>query len=175
MIALPVCVLYSQDADLSRRVNAFLRSMADVRRVTEADRLEPVLEQSRPALLFLDLRARESRDLLQGIQQDWPDVLIIALGTPRSEPLRDAEQAGIYAAEDLDLERRRFQALAARALDHLRLLQENRDLREETALVPMRNQAYRIQPAEDRPAASGLPFLRFPRVLRRFENMDVML
>jgi two-component system nitrogen regulation sensor histidine kinase GlnL len=175
MIALPVCVLYSQDADLSRRVNAFLRSMADVRRVTEADRLEPVLEQSRPALLFLDLRARESRDLLQGIQQDWPDVLIIALGTPRSEPLRDAEQAGIYAAEDLDLERRRFQALTGRALEHLRLLQENRDLREETALVPMRDTAYRMQPAQDRHSASALPFLRFPRVFRRFENIDVML
>lgn len=175
MIARPVCVLYTQDADLSRRVNAFLRSMADVRRVNDADRLEAVLEQAGPALLFIDLRARESSDLLDRVQSDWREVLIVALGTPRSEPLRNAEQSGIYAAEDWGLERRRFQALAVRAFEHLRVLQENRDLRDETALVPIHDAPRRIQPEQDRHSTAALPLLRFPRMFRRFGSTDAML
>lgn len=175
MIARPVCVLYTQDADLSRRINAFLRSMADVRRVNAADRLEAVLEQASPALLFIDLRARESGDVLDRVQNEWREVLIVALGTPRSEPLRDAEQAGIYAAEDWQLERRRLQALAVRAFEYLRVLQENRDLREETALVPVHDMPRRIQPAQDRHSSETLPLLRFPRMFRRFGTIDAML
>src|SRR3984893_7951809 len=136
MISPPVCVLYTQDLDLVRRIKAFLRTTAQVRHVTDADRLDAVLQQTAPSLLLLDLRARGSRDLLGQVQTEWPDVLITALGALRSEPLRDAEQAGIYAAEDIDLDRRRFQALAARAFDYIRIAQENRDLREQSAGVP---------------------------------------
>jgi len=67
-------------------------------------RLEAVLQQNSPALLVLDLRCHETHDLLEQVKAEWPDVLIVALGVPRSEPLRDAEQAGIYAAEDVDLD-----------------------------------------------------------------------
>jgi DNA-binding NarL/FixJ family response regulator len=88
----PVCIVYSQDADLVRRVKAFLRTMAQVRHVGEADRLEAVLDQTSPAVVLMDLRARECRELMEQIEQNWSDSLQIALGTPRSEPLRDAEQ-----------------------------------------------------------------------------------
>ena len=43
MTANPVCVLYTQDLDLARRVKAFLRVLAQVRHVSEADRLDAVL------------------------------------------------------------------------------------------------------------------------------------
>src|SRR6266446_2548800 len=132
MIAPPVCILYTQDSELFRRLNAFLRAISQVRHVEDPDRLDAVLQQTAPALLTIDLRAKESRELLDQVQQEWPQVLIIALGTVRSEPLRDAEQAGIYAAEDLQLDRRRFQALVGRAFDYLRVTEENRDLREES-------------------------------------------
>src|SRR5438874_2616366 len=133
----PVCIVYSQDADLVRRVKAFLRTMAEVRHVGEANRLEPVLEQTSPAVVLMDLRARDCGDLMEQLEQDWPDSLQIALGTPRSEPLRDAEQSGIYAAEDLQLERRRFQALVGRAFDYLKLMRQNRELRETAHAAPM--------------------------------------
>lgn len=174
----PVCVLYSQDAELVRRVKAFLRTTAQVRHVPNADRLDAVLQQTSPALLLMDLRARDTRDLLDQVQTEWPEVLIIALGALRSEPLREAEQSGIYAAEDIELDRRRFQALAARAFDHLRVLQENRDLREESALVPVRESVRRIESVPDRSRDAGpspLPLLRFPRVFRRFENIEALL
>ena len=133
----PVCILYSQDGDLLRRVKAFLRTMAQVRHVAEPDRLEAILQQAAPAVVIMDLRAKECRDLLEKLQQDWPDSLLIALGAARSEPLRDAEQSGIYAAEDLQLERRRFQALIGRAFDYLNLMQANREMRDTSRQAPM--------------------------------------
>ncbi len=169
----PVCIVYSQDADLVRRVKAFLRTMAQVRHVGAPDRLEAVLEQSSPAVVLMDLRARDCRELMEQLEQNWSDSLQIALGTPRSEPLRDAEQSGIYAAEDLQLERRRFQALVGRAFDYLKLMRQNSELREEAQAPAAREFAHRSEPAGER--STSLPMLRFPRVFRQFENVDTLL
>ena len=170
----PICILYSQDADLVRRIKAFLSALAQVRHVTSPDRLDAVLQQNSPAILVLDLRAKEARDLLEQIQAALPDILVIALGTLRSEPLREVEHSGVYAAEDLQIDRRRLQALVARGFDHLRVLQENRDLREH-ALVPYAPEPMHRpeQPVERRDHA--MPLLRFPRVFRRFENVEALL
>jgi PAS domain S-box-containing protein len=156
-------------------VKAFVRTLAEVRHVQNPGRLDAVLQQSGPSLLIMDLRAKESSDLLEQVGKGWPSVLVIALGTMRSEPLRDAEQSGIYAAEDLQLDRRRFQALVARAYDHLRVMEENRDLREESALVPVAAPLRRLEPVAQPYSSPSLPLLRFPRVFRRFENVDALL
>src|ERR1043165_7875177 len=140
----PICTLYAQHAALVRRVKAFLSALAQVRHVGSPDRLDAVLQQNSPAILVLDLRAREARDLLEQIQAALSEILVIALGTLRSEPLREVENSGVYAAEDLQIDRRRLQALVTRGFDHLRVMQENRDLREhaitphEAALRPRR-------------------------------------
>lgn len=173
MIPSPVCILYSQDADLARRVKAFLSALAQVRHVSSPDRLDAVLQQNSPAILVLDLRAKEGRDLLEQVQVALPEVLIIALGTLRSEPLREVEQSGIYAVEDLQIDRRRLQALASRGFDHLRVLQENRDLREH-ALVPTPEPIRRMEISSDR-RETAMPLLRFPRVFRRFDNVEALL
>ncbi len=172
MIAPPVCILYSQDADLVRRVKAFLRVLAQIRHVTELDRVDAVLSQASPALLFIDLRAKDARDLLEQVQKEFPEILVTALGTPRSEPMRDAEQSGIYATEDLQLDRRRFQALVTRAFDHQRLRQELRELREQSALVPVPEPPRRLEVVPER---HSMPLLRFPRVFRRFDNVETLL
>ena len=170
----PICILYSQDADLTRRVKAFLRVVAQVRHVAELDRLDAVLQQAGPTVLLLDLRAKDARDLLGDLQKQWPEILIVALGTPRSEPLREAEQSGIYAAEDSQLDRRRFQALVTRAFEHLRLLQENRDLRDQSTLALAPEQPRRLDFQQERYPPS-MPLLRFPRVFRRFDNVEALL
>ena len=174
MIPPPICLLYSQEADFVRRIKAFVGALAQVRHVSIPDRLDAVLQQTSPALLLLDLRAKEGRDLVTQIQEEWPDILIVALGTPRSEPLRDAEQAGIYAAEDLQIDRRRLQALVARAFEHLRVLQENRELREQSIVPAMPQPLQHIEAASDR-RESSMPLLRFPRVFRRFDNVEALL
>jgi PAS domain S-box-containing protein len=174
MIPSPVCILYSQDADLVRRIKAFLSAVAQMRHVSSPDRLDAVLQQNCPAILVLDLRAKEARDLLEQIQVALPEILIIALGTLRSEPLREIEQSGIYAAEDLHIDRRRLQALVARGFDHLRVLQENRDLREH-ALAPLSPEPIRRLEASSDRRETAMPLLRFPRVFRRFDNVEALL
>lgn len=169
-----VCILYTRDPDLARRLKAFLRVLAQVRHVTELDRLDAVLQQSGPSILLLDLRAKDARDLIGQLQHEWAEVLIVALGTPRSEPLREAEQSGIYAAEDLQLDRRHFQALVTRAFDHLRLLQENRELRDQSNLMPAPETSRRTDATSER-YPLPLPLVRFPRVFRRFDNVEALL
>src|SRR5437870_4914281 len=175
MSGAPICILYTQDADLARRVKAFLRTMALVRHVTDPNRMEAVLQQNTPAVILMDLRAKECRDLLEQLEQDWPESLVIALGAPRSEPLREAEQSGIYAAEDLQLDRHRFQTLVGRAFDYLKIMQENRDLRERSHYGPSAEQHRRAEPVLERGHGPSLPLLRFPRVFRRLDNVEGLL
>src|SRR6266576_199741 len=175
MSAASICVLYTQDADLARRIKAFLRAMALVRHVNDPNRMEAVLQQNSPAVILMDLRAKECRDLLEQLEQDWPESLVIALGAPRSEPLREAEQSGIYAAEDLQLDRHRFQTLVGRAFDHLKIMQENRDLREESHYRPSADQPRRAEHMLELAHAPSLPRLRFPRVFRRLDNVEGLL
>src|SRR5437016_10349349 len=175
MSAAFICVLYTPDADLARRIKAFLRAMALVRHVTDPNRMEAVLQQNSPAVILMDLRAKECRDLLEQLEQDWPESLVIALGPPRSEPLREAEQSGIYAAEDLQLDRHRFQTLVGRAFDHLKVMQENRDLREQSHYRPSAEQPRRAEPVLERAHAPSLPLLRFPRVFRSLDNVEGLL
>lgn len=176
MIPPPVCILYTQDSDLVRRMKAFLRTMAQVRHVAEADRLDAVLQQAGPALLIMDLRAKECRDLIDQVQKEWPEILIIALGIVKSDPLREAEQFGIYAAEDLELDRRRFQMLVGHAFDYLKVLQENRELCETSTSLSTLEPIPRTGAVSA--AAGGGPslrLLRFPRVFRQFDNVDALL
>ena len=175
MISPAACLLYTQDSELVRRTRAFLRNRASVRHIDGPDRLEAVLQQNSPAVLVLDLRSHGSRDLLEEIRADWPDVLIIALGTPRSEPLREAEQAGIYAAEDVNLERHPFQALVRRAFEHLRVLEDNRALRAEASDALVSAAPRGLEPLPNAAGGGTLPLLRFPRVFRRFENTDALV
>src|SRR5437667_1166707 len=175
MSAAFICVLYTSDADLARRIKAFLRAMALVRHVTDPNRMEAVLQQNSPAVILMDLRAKECRDLLEQVEQDCPESLVIALGAPRSEPLREAEQSGIYAAEDLQLDRHRFQTLVGRAFDHLKIMQENRDLREQSHYRPSAEQPRRAEAVLERPRGPSLPLLRFPRVFRRLDNVEGLL
>jgi PAS domain S-box-containing protein len=174
MTPAPVCILYTHDAELVRRVRAFLRTMSQVRHVSDPDRLEPVLQQAGPSVLLMDLRAKECRELIDQIQNEQPDILIIALGVTQSETLREAEQFGIYAAEEIGLERRRFQALLGRAFDYLKVSQENRDLRETSTMTPEVSRKGETG-HQSIDATRTLPLLRFPRVLRRLDNMDALV
>ena len=175
MIPPPICVLYSHDPELVRRVKAFVRSMAEMRHVSEPDRVDAVLQQNSPALVIMDLRAKECRELIDQLQNEWPQSLIIALGVGRSEPLRDVEELGIYAAEDIEIDRRRLQSLVGRAFDHLKVLQENRDLRETSAISSAADLTQRAEAAPVHLPAPSLPLLRFPRVFRRFDNVDALV
>jgi PAS domain S-box-containing protein len=174
----PPALVYSEDPELVRRVKAFLRMMGQVRHVADADRLDVVLQQTGPSVLLIDLRAKESRELIDQVQKDWPEVLTIALGVPHSEPLREAEESGIYAAEDLQLDRNRFQALIGRAFDLLRVMQENRELREQPSqepIAPPSSPPARLDMITERHPLASSQMLRFGRVFRRVDDVDTLL
>lgn len=169
MIPSAVCIVYTQDQDFVRRTRAYLRNLVQVRHVTQPERLDAALEQNRPALLLLDLRGREGSDLIDQVQSQWRDVLIIGFGTSGSEPLREARQVGVYAAEDVNLERRQYQSLVVRAIDHLHVLEENRALHAELSNAPVpRSAAARIVEAEQ----IAQSVLRVPLVFRRSEERE---
>src|SRR5437870_3619491 len=174
MTPAPICILYTQDAELVRRTRAFLRSMSQLRHVNDPDRLESVLQQTGPSILMMDLRSKECRELIDQTQNEQPDVLIIAFGVAQSETLREAEQFGIYAAEEIGLDRRRFQALFGRAFDYLKVSQENRDLRETSTMWPEVSRKLDA-PHQPMDVSHTFPLLRFPRVLRRLDNMDLLV
>src|SRR6202162_2589569 len=151
----PIAILYTQDADLVRRTRA-------------------VLQQTGPAVLIMDLRAKECHELIDQIHGEQADVLIIALGIAQSEPLRDAEQLGIYAAEELGLDRRRFQALLVRAFDYQKLAEENRDFRE-TSTMTVERAPGSEPPRSSRNLERSFQLSRFPRILRRPGDIETMM
>src|SRR5207237_6864394 len=119
----------------------------------------------------MDLRSKECRELIDQIQSERSDILIIAFGVAQSETLREAEQVGIYAAEEIGLERRRFQALLGRAFDYLKVSQENRDLRETSTLTSdvSRKDETAHQSID---ATSTVALLPCPTDLRRLAHID---
>ena len=62
----------------------------------------------------------------------------------------------------------------ARAFEHLRVLQENRELREQAVVPATPQPLQQIEAASDR-RESSMPLLRFPRVFRRFDNVEALL
>src|SRR5205085_11151436 len=70
-------------------------------------------------------------------------------------------------------DRRRLQALISRGFEHLRVLQENRELHEQSILpvIPDPPRAETIPEAR----LSSIPLLRFPRIFRRFDNVEALL
>ncbi len=173
MIQPPACLLYTEDPEFVRRASAYLRTVAPVQHVARLERLHLVLEQHRSSILLFDLRSRESRDLLEQVRRQWPEVLVIGFGVLRSDPFREAEQAGLYAVEDIFLQRRQFQALVRRALDYLRLAEESRALRAEAVRQPAPSLAGPLEIAQESSYVS-LALQRFPRLFQRRENSDLL-
>ena len=168
---LPVCVLYTQDAAVARRVKGFLKFVAMVRQVDQAFEMEAVCRQFSPALVLVDLFGESARELLPRLARSLPHSLFIALGAPRSDPVLEAEGLGVYAVEDLNLDRPRLQSLVTRALDHLRLARENRLLKQDTAVGdPV------VEPAPAPAVQHGpLPLRQFAQAFRHFDNVEALL
>jgi nitrogen-specific signal transduction histidine kinase len=174
MIFPAACILCTQDPEFVRRTRAFLRGLTKVLHVDNPARLEPVLEQYSPAVLLIDLRQKEARALLEQVRAEWPNVLILAFGILRSDPLREAEHAGVYAAEDVNLERHHLQGLVNRALEHLRVLEDNRIMRAEALRTPAPVSSQALENFST-PSRNSLLALRFPRVFRRFHSVDSLI
>lgn len=127
------CLLYSQDADLVRRVTAFLRFAVTVSHLDDPGELRQTLNQAESSVLLFDVRGTDARQLMPELQATWPHTLVIAFAQPRSDPFRQAREMGAYAVEDIQFDGRELQFLVERAMEHLYLSESVRLLRESVA------------------------------------------
>jgi len=165
--ALPVSLLYTRDAALRQRIGGLLHNRANVRVVQDPPELELLLHQHHGMVVFMDLRATDCARLLPELMQRFPEVVLIALGGARSDPGLYAAATGVYAIESANPDRLRLQTLFDQAQSHLRLLQENRLLRENRAHPP-------VSAVPER--APFVPvFDRFVSAYKRFDNVGIML
>jgi PAS domain S-box-containing protein len=163
------CLVYSPDAELVRRLDAYLSALAPVRTADTPRQLDRLLRQYNPALVMVDLRTRDGVEQIGEVKEQQPDSIIIALGDPRSEPALQAEALGVYAVEETNCERKRLQSLVARGLDYL------------AAIHPRPTNGARPpdpgHPAPARPAPSSMPrpLRDFARAIRKFANVDALM
>ncbi len=124
------CLLLTRDDRLAQRVNAYAGTPAGLPVLRNTVDLYARLASTDPALILLDVRGIEIRELVTRLNADWPRTLILALGEPRSDPLLEAEALGVYAVEELEFDGRRLQATIRRSQDYIRLTEEVRLLRD---------------------------------------------
>ena len=136
MNALPVSLIYTQDALLFQRIQGYLHARASVQLLADPLALEQSLHQHKSTLLFVDLCATDAVQLIKEKGSEFPAVLMIALGAVRSDPALLASATGVYAVESAEVGRLRLQSLFEQAQTHLRLLNENRVLRETVQNAP---------------------------------------
>ncbi|MEI6808079.1 MAG: ATP-binding protein [bacterium] len=168
----PLCLLYSQDIALHQRVAGLLAQRAEVRALTNPADLERALQQFGPAVLLMDSCGSDFCKLLAQLLHELPHNLIIVLGPRRSDPVLDAVQFGVYAVEELDPDRLRFQTLISHAHQHLALMQENALLKAAQCRVNASGQTENGNVVD---ASAPLPLQHFSRALRNFDNINALI
>ena len=168
---MPDCLLYSTDADLVRRVSAYASGMVRLHAITDAGEVRVGLSQWSAALLIVDLMCSEAEVIVRDALDEYPGVLVIALGTPRTDPALAAEAAGAFSVESRDVVRPRLQSLLRQADHCLRLMEENRFLREPSGGV---DGAMVLPSAPRRTDGEELP-LSFLKAFRHFADVDAFL
>ncbi len=140
-----------------------------------ATRLDTALHQANPAVLILDINADDGRKQISVVQQRWKETIIVVLGAPRSQPVLEVESVGVYAVEDIALERRSLQATVVRALDYLKVTQENNllkvDLARASAIATQRDAS---DTGSGKPATAS-PLRALSRAFRKFGDLESLL
>lgn len=167
------CLLFSSNAGWTARMKAFLAPAVAPRQCDSPVRLQEELEQQQDRVLLLDLLSAESLTLLPLVLRKYPRTLVIVFGMPGSDPMIQAEQWEVYAAESDTVDRARLNHLVQRALHHLTLASENQLLRQETLRLNAVTETFQNRPpAEPDPSLS----LRdFSAALRHFTHVDTLL
>jgi PAS domain S-box-containing protein len=171
MNRLPICTLYTCDEELATRVRGFLHQRARVRQIETPDRFSKICQQMAPGLLVLDAKAPYAIETMRGIAKRRPELLIVALCDPNSDPARELEDLGVYAIEMPACSRRRFQTIAIRAFDQLEMQAENMNLREQVSrdMPPIPPPTGLVRPGPQ------LPLHTFSRSLRHMNNLQALL
>ena len=132
--SVPPVLMFTRDPDLVSRFSPLLghsRELVVLDRYTDFQR-----EASRrgACVVLLDVRVDRQTPEPELLLREFPDHLFIALGIPRSAPMRTAAVASMFAAEDMHTPPRHLERTIVLAQQHLDLRVENQQLREQARL-----------------------------------------
>lgn len=161
------CLLFSNDPELVRRIQGLLSSLITVRVSETPPRIEQL---SGPGVWLIDVRLEGLRDRLPELARSPDHPLIIALAEPGSDPAREALALGLYGVEDLIPDRIRFQQLMTRAMEHARLEQELKILREERLRLPRPA----VDPVANAATPKSFPLHPFTQALKNLSNVAAL-
>ncbi len=167
-----LCLLHTRDADLVQRVKVYMPPAIDLKHVESAGMLLRSLEQHGPSIVLLDVRGTTTLDLLREIGKRWPENVIVAMGAPRSDPLMEALDIGVYASHELDFDGPAFETLVRQAAHHLQLSDEVAMLREQLGADRSRQSGLE---RTDRVRRPNLQMRQFFQPLRHFDDITGML
>jgi len=172
--ATATCLLYSANSEWAARMGAFLGSRALVRHLESPVLVQKELERQQDRILLLDLLTHDAVDLLALVNRHYPNTLVIAFGIPGSDPMLQALQGAIYAAEaDPVMDRQRLTCLIQRAFRHLELSSENRLLRQETLRLNVLTETFQNRPQTE--PDTTLDIRDFSAAMRHFTNVESLL
>ena len=167
-------LLFTRDTALQRRLAGALRQAAQLKVSGDWTEIEGRLDGGGSWVVLFDVRNPDALAILPALLRRRPPHVVIAIGKLRSDPLLEAEQLGVYACEDLDSDRLRFQSLVHRALDYLQTREENEQLRQEAAQHNARATAHGNGHEPARRGSSVLPLQQLSQTLRRFDKVDAL-
>ena len=169
------CLLFGADATWADRVTRNLPENISMRTFSERLPLESALERQSLQVLLMDLRGEEALDMVRHVRTRWPAAVIIAFGTPGSDPFLAAEELNLFAVEDLNVDRHRLLAVVNRALAYLQTQQESRVLRMELERVTREFAAAKAGTVMHEASVGTAPARHFPFSLHKFDDVDAML
>ncbi|MFT5239950.1 MAG: nitrogen-specific signal transduction histidine kinase [Candidatus Promineifilaceae bacterium] len=167
------CILYTTDKDLQQRVSGYVPSNVSMNLVSTSGQFLRALEQHGPAIVLLDVRGSETIELLREVGKRWQDNVVIALGVPRSDPLLEALDVGVFAAQDLDFDGATFETLMRQAANYLGLNDQVQMLRDQLACSQKQSASTVVSASAV--SETGQYLRQFFRPLRHFDNVTGLL
>ncbi len=173
MNPLPITLLFTRVPELAERIGGALSTTARVLRADSVEVLERLLGRHDPALVLADLRDGERGLAVLELMHRWPASLFIVLGDHRSEPARQAREAGGFAIAPLDPEIGYLQQLVERALETLSLRGELERFRSQAAVD---RSAPSLLPSDAAapPRRSAAPLWHLSLAMRNIEDLDAL-
>ena len=166
------CALYSDDNKFTDKVNRVLDGICKTQVFSSSTGFEKLLGRMAPGLVIVDLQAPEALRHISSAQKRGNDLLVVALGEPKSVMIREAEALGVYAAEGFDLDHKKLRELADRAFSQINLQHENQNLRERV-IRETTNTISASTPTFKR--ASNGQLANFSRSLRHLDDLNALL
>jgi nitrogen-specific signal transduction histidine kinase len=166
-------VLYSQDELLITRIMRLASDRCPISPLRTPTDLDHYFIQFEETILLADIRARGCLEILEEIKKTHPVTVLIIIGTPRSDPMLEAEWINPFATLPQEPERKSFQQLMRQAAECLNLRQKNEML--EQTLSSLHQGQSRPDARNTGPRSLfSTPLQNFSKAQKNFDNINML-